>query len=83
MNQPGGGPHIELSSPSRPHVPTRKQVPVLLAEDRAPVRQGLWLILPAQPHIEIIVEAGNGRKNPELAEKLHLHGAVMREPCRR
>ena len=50
---------------------------VLLADDHAVVRQGFRLILAAQPDIEIVGEAGNGREAVELAEKLRPDVAVM------
>jgi DNA-binding NarL/FixJ family response regulator len=43
---------------------------VLLADDHAIVRQGLKLILAAQPDFEVVGEASNGRDAAELAEKL-------------
>jgi two-component system response regulator NreC len=42
----------------------------LLADDHTIVRQGLKLILSAQPDFEVIGEAANGREAAELAEKL-------------
>ncbi len=43
---------------------------MLLADDHAIVRQGLKLILAAQPDFEVVGEASNGRDAAELAEKL-------------
>lgn len=43
---------------------------VLLADDHTIVRQGLKLILAAQPDFEVVGEAANGREAAELAEKL-------------
>jgi two-component system response regulator NreC len=43
---------------------------ILLADDHALVRQGFRMILSAQPDMEIVGEAGNGREAVELAEKL-------------
>jgi DNA-binding NarL/FixJ family response regulator len=42
----------------------------LLADDHTIVRQGLKLILAAQPDFEVVGEAANGREAAELAEKL-------------
>ena len=42
----------------------------MLADDHTIVRQGLKLILAAQPDFEVVGEAGNGREAAELAEKL-------------
>lgn len=50
---------------------------VLLADDHAMVRKGFHLILEAQPDMEIVGEAGNGREAVELAEKLHPDVVVM------
>lgn len=43
---------------------------ILLVDDHALVRQGFRMILSAQPDIEIVGEAGNGRDAVSLAEKL-------------
>ena len=50
---------------------------ILLADDHALVRQGFRLILAAQPDMEIVGEAGNGREAVELAEKLKPDVVVM------
>src|SRR5438270_3503431 len=50
---------------------------ILLADDHAVVRQGFKLILGAQPDMEIVGEAGNGREAVELAEKLRPDVAVV------
>jgi two-component system response regulator NreC len=50
-------------------VPDRA-IKVLLADDHTIVRQGLKLILSAQPDLEVVGEAPNGREAAELAEKL-------------
>jgi two-component system, NarL family, response regulator NreC len=50
---------------------------ILLADDHALVRQGFRMILAAQPDMEIIGEAGNGREAVELAEKLQPDVVVM------
>ncbi len=47
-----------------------RTIKVLLADDHAIVRQGLKLILAAQPDFEVVGEAANGREAAELAEKL-------------
>ncbi len=49
----------------------------MLADDHAVVRQGFRLILAAQPDMEIVGEAGNGREAVELAEKLQPDVVVM------
>src|SRR6266436_412823 len=50
---------------------------ILLADDHALVRQGFRMILSAQPDMEIVGEAGNGREAVELAAKLHPDVVVM------
>lgn len=50
---------------------------ILLADDHSLVRQGFRMILAAQPDMEIIGEAGNGREAVELAEKLQPDLVVM------
>ena len=55
---------------------TRK-IRVLLADDHTVVRQGFRLILAAQPDMEILGEAGNGREAVEMAERLEPDIVVM------
>ncbi len=43
---------------------------ILLADDHTIVRQGLKLILSAQPDLEVIGEAANGREAVELVQRL-------------
>ncbi len=50
---------------------------ILLADDHALVRQGFRMILSAQPDMEIVGEAGNGREAVELAAELHPDVVVM------
>jgi len=50
---------------------------ILLADDHALVRQGFRMILEAQPDMEIVGQAGNGREAVELAEKLRPDVVVM------
>ena len=54
-----------------------KRIRILLADDHAVVRQGFKMILAAQPDMEIVGEAGNGREAVELAEQLHPEVVVM------
>ncbi len=55
----------------------KKKIRVLLADDHALVRQGFRMILSAEPDIEIVGEAGNGRETVELTEKLQPDVVVM------
>jgi two-component system, NarL family, response regulator NreC len=55
----------------------QKKIRILLADDHAMVRQGFRMILSAQPDMEIVGEAGNGREAVELAEQLHPDVVVM------
>src|SRR5450756_1939970 len=54
-----------------------KRIRILLADDHAVVRQGFKMILSAQPDMEIVGEAGNGREAVELAERLQPDVVVM------
>lgn len=54
-----------------------KRIRILLADDHAVVRQGFKMILSAQPDMEIVGEAGNGREAVELAETLKPDIVVM------
>ena len=46
-----------------------KKIRILLADDHAVVRQGFKMILGAQPDMEVVGEAANGREAVELAEQ--------------
>lgn len=46
-----------------------KKIRILLADDHAVVRQGFKMILSAQPDMEVVGEAANGREAVELAEQ--------------
>jgi len=54
-----------------------RRIRILLADDHAVVRQGFKMILGAQPDMEIVGEAGNGRDAVELAEQLRPEVVVM------
>ena len=54
-----------------------KRIRILLADDHAVVRQGFKMILGAQPDMEIVGEAGNGREAIELADQLKPDVIVM------
>ncbi|MBM3746823.1 MAG: response regulator transcription factor [Acidobacteria bacterium] len=54
-----------------------KKIRILLADDHVMVRQGFRLILAAQPDMEIVGEADNGREAVELAGKLRPDVVVM------
>ncbi|MBV8730356.1 MAG: response regulator transcription factor [Acidobacteriia bacterium] len=53
------------------------RIRILLADDHAVVRQGFKMILEAQPDMEIVGEAGNGREAIDLTEKLKPDVVVM------
>ena len=55
----------------------REKIHILLADDHAVVRQGFKMILAAQPDMEIVGEAGNGREAVELAGQLQPDVVVM------
>jgi DNA-binding NarL/FixJ family response regulator len=54
-----------------------KRIRILLADDHAVVRQGFKMILGAQPDMESVGEAGNGREAVELADRLKPEVVVM------
>src|SRR5215469_9101113 len=54
-----------------------EKIRILLADDHAVVRQGFKMILAAQPDMEIVGEAGNGREAVEAAENLKPDVVVM------
>jgi two-component system response regulator NreC len=55
----------------------KEKIHILLADDHAVVRQGFRMILGAQPDMEIVGEAGNGREVLDLAGKLQPDVIVM------
>jgi two-component system, NarL family, response regulator NreC len=54
-----------------------KRIRILLADDHAVVRQGFKMILQAQPDMEIVAEAGNGREAVDLTGKFKPDVVVM------
>jgi DNA-binding NarL/FixJ family response regulator len=52
-------------------------IKILLADDHALVRQGFSAMLGAQPDMQVVGQAGNGREAVELAAKLHPDVAIM------
>jgi two-component system response regulator NreC len=50
---------------------------VLLADDHAILREGLRMVLDAQPQIAVVGEAEDGRQAVEMAERLHPDVVVM------
>lgn len=50
---------------------------VLLADDHAILREGLRMVLDAQPQIKVVGEADDGREAVEMAESLHPDVVVM------
>ncbi|MBM3783313.1 MAG: response regulator transcription factor [Acidobacteria bacterium] len=54
-----------------------KKIRILLADDHAVVRQGFRMILGAQPDMEIVGEAGNGREAVSQCEALQPDVVVM------
>jgi DNA-binding NarL/FixJ family response regulator len=55
----------------------REKIRILLADDHAVVRQGFKMILAAQPDMEIVGEAGNGREALDLAGQFQPDVVVM------
>ncbi len=56
---------------------TTSKIRVLLADDHAIVRQGVKLILMAEPDIEVVAEAEDGEQAVEMAKKLKPDVAVL------
>jgi two-component system, NarL family, response regulator NreC len=54
-----------------------KKLTILLADDHGVVRQGFRRILEAQPDMEVVGEAGNGREAVDQASKLQPDLVVM------
>ncbi len=54
-----------------------RAIKILLVDDHTIVRQGLNLIISAQPDLEVVGEAANGREAVELAGKLHPDMVLM------
>jgi DNA-binding NarL/FixJ family response regulator len=54
-----------------------KPITVLLAEDHSIVREGLRTLLQAEPDLEVVGEAANGRQAVELVTKFHPDVVVM------
>jgi DNA-binding NarL/FixJ family response regulator len=54
-----------------------KKISVLLAEDHVVVRQGLRSLLTAEPDIDVVGEAGNGRQAVQMAHQLRPDVIVM------
>ncbi|WP_280155490.1 response regulator transcription factor [Piscinibacter sp. XHJ-5] len=50
---------------------------VLLADDHAMVREGLAVLIGAQPDMEVVGHARSGREAVEMAEQLRPHVAVL------
>lgn len=54
-----------------------RKIRILLADDHSIVRQGFKMILAAQPDMEVVGEAANGRQAIEMAEQLRPDIVVM------
>ena len=57
--------------------PTTPPIRVLLVDDQAVIRIGYGTILGAQPGIEVVGEAADGRSGVDLARRLHPDVVVM------
>lgn len=62
-----------MTAPNRPGSAIR----VLLADDHAVVRRGFRMLLSAQPDIEVVGEASNGREAAEMAAALQPEIVIM------
>jgi two-component system response regulator NreC len=54
-----------------------KKLAILLADDHAVIRQGLKLLVDAQPDMEVVAEAGDGQEAWEKAQELQPDVVVM------
>jgi DNA-binding NarL/FixJ family response regulator len=54
-----------------------RNIKVLIAEDHDVVREGLKILISADPHMEVAGEASNGQAAVRLAEKLHPNVILM------
>lgn len=55
----------------------RESIRVVLVDDQAMVRQGLRMILEAEPHISVVGEAGDGAEAIELVPRARPHVVLM------
>jgi DNA-binding NarL/FixJ family response regulator len=55
----------------------QQKIRILVADDHAVVRQGLGRILAAEPDMEIVAEAGNGREVLERAQEMKADIVIM------
>ena len=76
-SKPGAGRRHRSARAAGPGASGDSVIRILLADDHALVRQGFRMILEAQPDMEIVGQAGNGREAVELAEKLKPDVVVM------
>ena len=54
-----------------------KKISVLLADDHVVVRQGLRALIEAEPDIQVVAEADNGRQAVQLAKRLQPNVVVL------
>ena len=55
----------------------RKKTRVLVCDDHAVFREGVKTILAAQPDIDVVAEAGDGKQAVELAKRAHPDVVLM------
>ncbi|WP_455351040.1 response regulator [Streptomyces sp. SYSU K217416] len=65
------------TKPTRPTLPTRPPVRILLCDDHVVVRAGLLALLGSEPDIEVVGEAGSGEEAVALAAKLRPDVVLM------
>jgi DNA-binding NarL/FixJ family response regulator len=56
---------------------TDERIRIVVADDHAVMRAGVVALLAAEPAIEVVGEAGNGREAVELVERLTPHVALL------
>ncbi len=62
---------------AKPAQPTATRVKIIIADDHAVVREGIRMILEAQPDFEVVGEAEDGEEAVRLARKLDPDVVVM------
>jgi two-component system response regulator NreC len=70
MNRPPAASSVLARADAPARAPLNGPIRVLVADDHAMVRQSLRYLLEAQPGLEVLGEAANGREAVEMAEKL-------------
>ncbi len=68
--------HLTLSS-VQPLMTSSLKIGILLADDHALVRRGLWMVLDSQPDLEVVDEVGDGAQAVERAVQADVDLAIL------